>query len=108
MNFLQRIPGTFVYPFKGDGWISLIAGGVFFFLPDLLARFSFIGIFVSVFLAGYYCAFMLSFAIHTLVSECFPILGYLILSFTSLYFTAVEMRIMGVLYACNREDLQWV
>jgi len=59
MTFFQKFPGVFIYPFKGDGTFALIAGGVFFYLLDLLARWSFLGIIVSAFVGGYYCAFML-------------------------------------------------
>ena len=226
MSFFQRFPGAFIYPFRGDGTFALIAGGVFFYLLDLLSQYSFLGIIVTAFVSGYYCAFMLgiirssvcdenqlpdwpsfnnwqedifqplvyvvgtvlfcalpaglyyfiqihdkehidkvfwilaglgvlyfpmgllavavydslaglnplviimsiikipfqyilallgfmmafamSVALTVIATEYLPYVNGLIISLTSLYFTAVEMRILGILYDSNRDRLQWV
>ncbi|MDY7009378.1 MAG: hypothetical protein SVV80_01315 [Planctomycetota bacterium] len=35
-SFFSRLPGAFVYPFKGQGWAIIVAGAVFFALLGLV------------------------------------------------------------------------
>jgi hypothetical protein len=54
-SFLARVPRAFLFPFRGDGLIALIAGTVFFAAVGLLGVFS---ILLSIAVAGYLAAFM--------------------------------------------------
>ena len=57
-GFFARLPGAFVYPFKGSGIILLVMGGVLFWLMWIAVALLFAGL-VVFFIAGYLCAYML-------------------------------------------------
>lgn len=59
-NFYSRLPSVFVAPFRGNGPIILIGGTIFFGLLNIAGFLPFIGLFVSVFGAGYMAAYLLS------------------------------------------------
>ena len=139
MNFLQRIPGAFIYPFKCDGsffihiqgqasidnifWLLAGIGALYFPMGllavavyDSLGGLNPLVVITSMIKIPYQYLFaivglsliiMLSLAIQTIVSEYLPIVNGFILTITALYFAAVEMRILGLLYASNRVELQW-
>jgi hypothetical protein len=54
-GFLARLPRAFVFPFRGDGSIALIAGTIFFAAVGFLGAFSLI---LSMAVSGYLAAFM--------------------------------------------------
>ena len=61
-NFFRRLPGAFIYPFRGTGVILLLIGG-FFFGGFRFVRFLYSGVFgllITVAVIGYLNAFMLS------------------------------------------------
>lgn len=54
-SFSELLAGAFVYPFKRDGLILVIAGTLFFALVGIFASFSFI---IAIFAGGYFCAYL--------------------------------------------------
>jgi hypothetical protein len=64
-GFFARLPGAFLYPLRGTGWIMLIVGSVLFALVGLTVALLGGGILIPVALigyllaAGYLCAFMI-------------------------------------------------
>lgn len=59
LAFLAALPGVAVYPFKGLGWAAVVAGAVFFYVLNLIARFSVLGWILSLAVGGYLAAFMI-------------------------------------------------
>jgi hypothetical protein len=63
-SFFAQIPGAFVYPCKGMGFILLLTGAMFFWLIKL-ATISVFGTFTVLFAGGYLAAYMLRIISHT-------------------------------------------
>jgi hypothetical protein len=57
--FSKQLLSSFSYPFKGEGVIILIAGGIFFWILEFIASRSIFGIIIAIFLSGYIAAYML-------------------------------------------------
>ena len=58
-SFFDRLPGTFSFPFKGDGFTILLSGSMFLIGVGFLQGFmSIAAIALSVFVAGYFSAYM--------------------------------------------------
>jgi hypothetical protein len=58
-SFLRRLPGVFLYPFKKDGPIVLLAGTLFFWLLDLAQNFAGpLSLILALFSGGYLAAYV--------------------------------------------------
>lgn len=65
-GFYALLPGAFAYPFKKNGLILLIVGGVFFLVLEFFARFSWV---ISIITTGYLFAYMQKIIAHSAQGE---------------------------------------
>ncbi len=65
-TFFKSIPGAFSYPVKGDAWLLLLLGTIFFGVLDLAQMFSgIVGLGIGVFGTGYLYSFVQSIIMAT-------------------------------------------
>mgnify|MGYP001346114932 CR=1 FL=1 len=68
--FAKSVGSAFVYPFKSDGIVLLIAGAVFFCVVSFLARYSaIVGLLLMVFATGYLLAYYQRILLSTSIGE---------------------------------------
>lgn len=64
-HFYKRLPGAFVFPFRGLGWAAIIAGALVYWVVGSLLSLPVFGLFfvfrflLAVLAGGYLCAFMM-------------------------------------------------
>ena len=108
-SFWKQIPRSFSYPFSGSGGWLLGIGTVSFGIAAVIARYSLLGVFLSLGIAGYLCAYMFSIIQTSAKGEKkppdFPEIGNLlddvIVPFFQVMFTALISFIippLGIIY----------
>lgn len=66
-SWLDILKGSFAYPVRNDNWWALVVAVAFFILADWLLSFApLLGLFFTVFFAGYFCSYWISIVLHTM------------------------------------------
>ncbi len=71
-SFLRGVAGSFLYPFKGMGWLMILVGGLVFAGGAFISSISFLGFVGTFIIFGYWAAYMFKVASHSSDGEEYP------------------------------------